>query len=161
MGGCGAPRKGHPPRGRRGNALVAHDGSTSGFNNPEAGVVGVTNVDDDEQAELGVGWKGNFCLQDDDGTVLWFGNYTGTWIGAPPVSDLDGEGEPGIGVAGPDRSVVIETDGRLQWERTTQDASSGLTGRSVFDFEGDGKAEFVSADETTRWFFDGTIGAGK
>ena len=33
-----------------------------------------------------------------------------------------------------------------------------MTGSSVFDFEGDGAAEVVYADEETLWIFDGATG---
>ncbi len=40
-----------------------------------------------------------------------------------------------------------------------QDYSSSVTGSSVFDFEGDGAAEVVYADELTLWVYDGATGA--
>src|SRR5205085_11574491 len=43
--------------------------------------------------------------------------------------------------------------------RTVQDYSSAVTGSSVFDFEGDGAAEVVYADEQTLWVYDGGSGA--
>ncbi len=43
----------------------------------------------------------------------------------------------------------------MSWQATTNDASSGNTGSAVFDFEGDGIAEAVYADETRLWSFAG------
>ncbi len=57
--------------------------------------------------------------------------------------------------------MVFDTDGSTLWSRTTQDATSGITGSSVFDFEGDGVAEVVYADEVTLWIFNGPDGQVK
>jgi hypothetical protein len=40
----------------------------------------------------------------------------------------------------------------------TQDCSSAFTGSSVFDFDGNGKAEVVYADEQYMRIYDGTTG---
>ena len=47
------------------------------------------------------------------------------------------------------------------WSNPTSDYSSSQTGSSVFDFEGDGAAEVVYADEHTLWIYDGATGAVK
>ena len=44
------------------------------------------------------------------------------------------------------------------WSHPIEESSSGMTGSSVFDFEGDGAAEVVYADEETLWIFDGATG---
>jgi len=77
------------------------------------------------------------------------------------VADFDGDGEPEIGVAGMGQYLVLDTDGAVLWSRTTNDYSSGFTGSAVFDFEGDGKAEAVYADENDLFVFDGATGAVK
>src|SRR3954453_18023139 len=41
------------------------------------------------------------------------------------------------------------------------DLSSSVTGSTVFDFEGDGKAEVIYGDECFLWVFDGQTGAGR
>ncbi|MFO0568397.1 MAG: hypothetical protein U0263_22235 [Polyangiaceae bacterium] len=46
----------------------------------------------------------------------------------------------------------------ILWSRRTQDISSNITGSSVFDFEDDGKAEVVYADEVFVRVYDGTSG---
>lgn len=96
--------------------------------------------------------------------------------GAPTVADFDGDGRPEIGVAGGYYYVVFDpdcksgasktlcasgtTDGIL-WKQLTKDLSSRVTGSSVFDFEGDGKAEAVYSDECFLWIYDGTTGTMK
>ena len=47
----------------------------------------------------------------------------------------------------------------ILWTVPNQDCSSRATGSSVFDFEGDGAAEVVYADETSFRIFDGRTGA--
>jgi hypothetical protein len=144
-----------------GNALYRKDGSAIWTTGRPDGFVAVGNFDADPFGEIVVTYTGNAALLDDDGRILWMGNYTGATIGPPTVADFDGDGEPEIGVAGHGAYVVIETDGSLKWQNTTQDYSSGFTGSAVFDFEGDGKAEAVYADENDVWVFDGATGAVK
>jgi len=144
-----------------GNALYDADGNTIWHNGQTDGFVAVANFDDDDFGEIVVTDEGVVRLQDDDGTVLWSANYTGSRIGPPTVADFDGDGMPEIGVAGNGVYIMIETDGTLAWSNSVQDYSSGFTGSSVFDFEGDGAAEVVYADENDVWVFDGTTGAVK
>jgi hypothetical protein len=47
----------------------------------------------------------------------------------------------------------------IVWEAPNHDLSSSVTGSSVFDFEGDGKAEVVYNDECFLWVYDGQTGA--
>lgn len=106
--------------------------------------------------------------------------------GPPTVADYDGDGLPELGVAGQAFLTVFDIDctaaprpsGKCQntngcddatgtpgacpsgilWSRRTQDISSNITGSSVFDFEDDGKAEVVYADECFVRVYDGTNG---
>ncbi len=141
-----------------GNALYRKDGSAVWYNEQNDGFVAVGNFDDDDFGEIVSTWVGNVSLIDDDGTLLWIENFTGDTIGPPTVADFDGDDKPEIGVAGHGVYVVVEGDGTLKWLNGTQDFSSGFTGSSVFDFEGDGKAEVVYADENDVWIYDGITG---
>jgi len=89
-------------------------------------------------------------------------------LGAPTVADLTGDGIPEIGVAGQREYFALKVDlstpnptkaQAILWSNVTQDASSSMTGSSVFDFEGDGKAEVVYNDELFLRVYDGTTGA--
>ena len=93
--------------------------------------------------------------------------------GAPTVADFDGDGRVEFAVAGAASYVVYDPDcvagagadvcpsGRtdfISWTQPSQDASSNATGSSVFDFEGDGRAEVVYADECFTRVYDGVTG---
>jgi hypothetical protein len=88
--------------------------------------------------------------------------------GPPTVADFDGDGTPDVGVAGAVGYVVFSGKKLLDpnvapadtvlWFKQTQDCSSAFTGSSVFDFDGNGKAEVVYADELYMRIYDGTTG---
>jgi hypothetical protein len=86
--------------------------------------------------------------------------------GAPTVADFDGDGYPEIGIAQANYYSVVKptitnnviTGMTLLWKAGNHDFSSSVTGSTVFDFEGDGKAEVIYADECWLWVFDGTNG---
>jgi FG-GAP-like repeat len=46
----------------------------------------------------------------------------------------------------------------ILWQVANHDLSSSVTGSSVFDFEGDGRAEVIYGDECFLWVFDGKTG---
>ena len=82
----------------------------------------------------------------------------GGWGGPPTVADFDGDGTPDFGSAGPNNYFVFSmkcwpnggagcVGPGILWKKTTHDISSGGTASSVFDFNGDGKAEVVYRDE--------------
>lgn len=129
------------------------------------GYPAVGNFDADPEAEIVVSGQGELRLLNHDYTVIWRQAIPGagsSYYGGPPtVADFDGDGEPEIGVAAGSRYSVIEGDGRIRWQQVTDDSSSGNTGSAVFDFEGDGVAEVVYADQTRLWVFSGPDGAVK
>lgn len=88
--------------------------------------------------------------------------------GPPTVADFNGDGVPDVGAAGAVGYVVFDgakmmnpavaDTGLVLWFKTTHDCSSAVTGSSVFDFNGDGKAEVVYSDEYHLWMYDGPTG---
>lgn len=147
-----------------GNALYRPDGSAIWSNGQQDGYPGVANFDSDPSAEIVVTGNGLIRLQDDDGSVLWSQSIPGAaggYGGPPTIADYDGDGAPEVGVAAYSSYSVFDTDGSLMWQMPTQDGSSGVTGSAVFDFEADGIAEAVYADETRLWVFNGPDGMVK
>ncbi|MFT7521854.1 MAG: hypothetical protein ACI9MC_004006, partial [Kiritimatiellia bacterium] len=73
-----------------------------------------------------------------------------SWGGQPTVADFDGDGDNEIGVAGACWYSVYRFDG-ADLERyalaQTKDWSSASTGSTVFDFNGDDRAEIIFSDE--------------
>jgi hypothetical protein len=88
--------------------------------------------------------------------------------GPPTVADFDGDGFPDVGAAGAVGYVVfsgakmmdpnVPDNALTLWFKTTHDCSSAVTGSSVFDFNGDGKAEVIYSDEFHLWMYDGQTG---
>ncbi len=103
----------------------------------------------------------------------------GANLGGPAtLADFDGDGrlEAGISVGvayavydfhRPDEVIVKPANdpapapGAMypRWKATIQDATSSSTGSSVFDFQGDGKAEVLFQDECNAYVFSGENGA--
>ena len=144
-----------------GNALYDPDGNAYWYNMQADGYPAIADFDLDGQAEIAVVSIGRVRLQDAAGIVLWdVVNPAG--VGGPPtIADYDGDGLPEIGVAGSAGYVVFDTDGTILWQNQTQDASSAITGSSVYDFEGDGIADVVYADEINLYVYSGIDGAVK
>ena len=147
-----------------GNAVYDPDGRALWTNGGTDGYVAVADFDLDGDAEIVAMNSGIVRLLETDGRTLWSATVsspTQGFGGPPTIADYDGDGYPEVGVAARSSYTVFDTDGRKLWERATQDASSGNTGSAVFDFEGDGVAEVVYADETKLWVFHGPDGAVK
>ena len=91
--------------------------------------------------------------------------------GRPPSQTSMETGAPRLARPAPDFYVVVDFDctgdplpegcdsENILWKVPNQDCSSRATGSSVFDFEGDGQAEVVYADEVSFRIFDGRTGA--
>ena len=90
--------------------------------------------------------------------------------GPPTIADFDGDGFAEVGTASSTGYVVFDfqctgeplpAECEREWVRwmvENEDCSSRATGSSVFDFEGDGSAEVIYADETSFRIFNGSDG---
>ncbi len=89
--------------------------------------------------------------------------------GPPTIGDFDNDGFPEISSAGGTAYTVFDLDCKdpmapgctspyVRWTRPSQDASSANTGSSIFDFEGDGEAEAIYADECFLRVYQGSTG---
>ncbi|HEX3131762.1 MAG TPA: right-handed parallel beta-helix repeat-containing protein, partial [Thermoanaerobaculia bacterium] len=147
-----------------GNTAYRSDGSIYWQIPYDDGFPAVANFDDDPFPEIVVVSHGKVRLHEHDGTLKWgpvvLPGKTPVAGGTPTVADFDADGQPEIGVAGSDFYTVFETDGTVKWQRKTQDFSSGMTGSTVFDFDGDGRFEVVYRDEVYLRVYrgeDGTV----
>jgi hypothetical protein len=85
--------------------------------------------------------------------------------GAPTIANFDDDpNDLEIAIAGAEYYRVLKpnlTTGNVSvlWEELTTDKSSRQTGSSLFDFDGDGRAEVLYADECYFRIYDGLTGA--
>lgn len=140
-----------------GGMLLEHDGTERWRRDALGGWVATIDLELDGIPEFVQVRAGSVLVLDIDGNVVW--SATGSGGGAPTVADFDGDGLPEIGYAGREVYRVLDTDGSVLWQQPIRDGSSGFTSSAVFDFEPDGAAEVVYADEYTLWVFDGSSGA--
>lgn len=156
---------------------------------PCDGFTAAGNLDGDDEGEVVITRAGVIYALNDDGSPLLVGGKAveiplpGTTCekngevvnegGPPTVADFDGDGEVEIGVAGAEFYVVADlecladplpaecSDPGIRWKVPNKDCSSRVTGSSVFDFDGDGKAEVIYNDEQHFRIFDGVTGQVK
>ncbi len=139
------------------------------------GYVAAANFDDDPQGEIVIVRLGEVFVLEHDGGLLWrqaipVDDCAFNESGPPTVADFDGDGRPEIGTAAADFYAVLDMDcdadplpegcasRGVLWAAPNEDCSSRVTASSVFDFEGDGKAEMIYADEAALRIFDGGTG---
>ncbi len=104
------------------------------------------------------------------GTSCVGGQALGERGGAPTIGDFDGDGMPELATAGAFAYRVFDLDcadagqnckdkaNFVRWSQASQDCTSGTTGSTIFDFEGDGAAEAIYSDECFVRVYDGKSG---
>ncbi len=151
-----------------GNAAYRFDGSTLWERADLAfGFPAIGDFDKDGKPEVAFTSEGKVTILSalDGKTVLGPTALPGTGSGGPPtVADFDGDGKPEIGVAMATFYSVMKPNFTTKkidvlWQSANHDLSSSVTGSSVFDFEGDGRAEVIYNDECFLWVFDGATGS--
>jgi hypothetical protein len=130
------------------------------------GFSGVGDFDGDGLPEAVLVTGGKLYLLEGSTGATELGPLTlgATGFGGPPtVADFDGDKKPEVGIAQQQKYTVAKADyvGKkldVLWQTANHDLSSSVTGSSVFDFEGDGRAEVIYADECFLWVYDGMTG---
>ncbi len=130
------------------------------------GLPGVGDFDGNGTPEAVLVASGKVWLLEGHNGKVKLGPFTmgGSGKGGPPtVADFDGDKKPEIGVAQANYYSVMKADFKNKklvqlWKSPNHDFSSSVTGSTVFDFEGDGSAEVIYADECFLWVYDGKTG---
>ena len=130
------------------------------------GYAAIADFDLDKKPELVVVSGGTVRIHDaKSGALLAQLPMPGTGAGGPPtIAQFDGKGSVDFASANGSSYSVYSYDAKTKtiqvlWSKDTQDKSSNRTGSTVFDFEGDGKAEVVYNDECYMRVYDGTTGS--
>lgn len=120
------------------------------------------DFDHDGHPEIVVVSQGHVRVFDRTGALYSTVGATVPGNGGPPtLADLDGDGTPDIAVAGSNSLTTFRVSPgaghALQqiWSVPSRDFSSNFTGSSVFDFDGDGRAEVIYGDECYARVYDG------
>ncbi len=158
-----------------GRTAYTHDGKVkweARIDLPD-GFPAIGDFNGDGFPEVVVSANGTVRIHDgQNGDLIWGPvQLPGGRIGPPTIADFTGDGYPEIGVAGSTRYMALKVDVRTPghnktpsyndvrlWEAVTQDGSSNMTGSSLFDFNGDKRAEVVYNDELHLYVFNGLNG---
>ncbi|MCA9620162.1 MAG: hypothetical protein KC731_14145 [Myxococcales bacterium] len=149
-----------------GNSAYQTDGSVLWTSAAADGFTATGDFDGDSLPEVVMVRNGNVWVLEGATGAIELGpvSIPGTGNGGPPtVANFDGLPGIEIGVAMQNLYSVLKPNYQTMtidtvWSQTNHDASSSVTGSSVFDFEGDGKAEVIYNDECFVWVYDGATG---
>ncbi len=149
-----------------GRRAFRSDGTVMWDNGLVDGYPAIADLDLDGKAELVVVAAGKVRVQDAlTGALLAELAMPGSGAGGPPtIAQFDGVGGPDFASAGGTSYTVFHYEPKptpaisVLWTKDTQDLSSNRTGSTVFDFEGDGKAEVIYNDECYMRVYAGETG---
>ena len=71
------------------------------------------------------------------------------------VSDIDGDGQMNTTYVSDQILYALDENLNVLWTKGIDEGSSGFTGTTVFDFDGDGAAETIYRSTPKRWVFFG------
>lgn len=129
-----------------------------------------------DRPEIVVVANGQVRVQTLEGQIVFgpLGVPGGGTSGPPTVADFDGDGRREFATAGGSQYVVFDLDcvaggdpakcgaadktTGVLWSQPSKDQSSNVTGSSVFDFDANGAAEAVYADECFLRIYEGATG---
>ncbi len=98
-------------------------------------------------------------LLEHTGQVKWGPISIPSGRGGPPtIADVDGDGQPEIGIAAATAYTMFRADGSIKWQAPITDGSSAACGSTIFDLNGDGIPEVIYGDEQFLRIFRGTDG---
>ncbi|WKN43359.1 gliding motility-associated C-terminal domain-containing protein [Tunicatimonas pelagia] len=105
--------------------------------------------------------RGNF--RDLNGGGCGNSNELCTWrrgVGTLNIADIDADGQLEVTFMSGSSLYALNSDFSLQWENHDEfwESSSGFTGTTVFDFDGDGASEVIYRDEINLYIVDGVSG---
>jgi large repetitive protein len=86
-------------------------------------------------------------------------NGWGNGTGRVNIADLDGDGQLNASYVSGKYLYALKEDLTLLWRIVINEETSGYTGCTLFDFNGDGKSEIVYRDEQFLYILDGTDGS--
>lgn len=142
-----------------GNTAYRSNGGIYWKNSLADGLTAVANFDDDPFPEIVHVAGSLISMVEHTGAVKWGPvAIPGGGGGPPTIADFNGDGKLEIGVAGASRYVVFNANGVVLWKNEIDDSTSGATGSSVFDFDGDGSFEVVYRDERYPRIYRGSDG---
>lgn len=86
-------------------------------------------------------------------------NGWGQGTGRVNIADLDGDGNLNLSYVSGKYLYALRENMTLLWRVVINEETSGHTGCTLFDFNGDGKSEIVYRDEQYLYIIDGTDGS--
>ncbi|MEC8424050.1 MAG: VCBS repeat-containing protein, partial [Myxococcota bacterium] len=142
-----------------GNAVTEMDGTVRWHDTTRsAGWPAVMDWDGDGDGDVLNQHDGVLTVYDENGAVLLDATIAASGRGAPCVGDLDADGEPEVAFTTATSVLAVDTDGTVLWTADNEDASSGGTPCTTWDFDGDGDFEVLVADEVSLRILDGADG---
>jgi len=90
------------------------------------------------------------------------GDYERGWIrglGRVNIADLDGDGQLNAAFISGRFIYALDENWNLFWKVTVNEETSGITGCTLFDFNGDGPSEIVYRDEDFLYILNGNNGS--